>query len=135
MSVVCESPLDKSKIYYTLSFPMYFFIILIQKNRSFSKYSSTSPLISLQFSRLWLSTWSKIRSAKWGNLLQIVSIVQSEIWLRSVVISLLFKFWLSMAGKKNRPRLFWQERIQTAECELWIQNLGFFRQFDNKIVN
>jgi hypothetical protein len=36
----------------------------------------------LQLSRLWSSTWSKIRSAKWGNLLQNVSMVQSEIWLK-----------------------------------------------------
>ena len=66
----------------SLSPPRYFFIILIQKNRSLSKYSSTAPLISLHLLRLLLSTWSKMRLAKWGNLLQSVSIfVQIEDWL------------------------------------------------------
>ena len=60
----------------------YFFIILIQKNRSLSKYSSTAPLISLHLLRLLSSTWSKMRLAKWGNLLQSVSIfVKIETWL------------------------------------------------------
>ena len=94
------STLDKSKIYYTLSFPMYFFVILIQKNRSFSKYSRTSLLISLQLSRLWSSTWSKIRSAKWGNLLQIVSIVQSEIFG--------FRIRSEQKSKNENSKLFWK---------------------------
>ena len=52
------------------------FMVLAQKKRSFSKYSSTSPLISLHMSRLSSFTWSKMRPAKCGNLLQNFSIAK-----------------------------------------------------------
>ena len=60
----------------SLSLLWYFFIILIQKNFPLSKHSSTSPLTSLHLFRLLSSTWSKMPSAKWGNLLHKFSIVQ-----------------------------------------------------------
>ena len=89
----------------------YFFMILIQKNFSLSKYSSTSPLTCLQKWRLWSSTWSKIRFAKWGNLLQIFSIVPStesnpwiliKKWFKKNAICLFVKIGFENSGSKQQ---------------------------------
>ena len=109
LSKTCFHNLGKSLIWL-----LYFTIILIQKNLSFSKNSSTSPLISLHLLSLLSSNWSKIRLARCGNLCKRFSIVQ---------------FGLEIQTTKNEGSFEKLEKVLLYE-KSWLDKLSAFTAVD-----